>query len=202
MVTNVPEATILPVDDRDRAVLKAFADDADATLAFQGIRRSLNLHPEKLSRALRRLEEAGVIVHTKDGYKLTEAGVKAVPSADRPRSERLTVLDTMVPSTVTPEAVVEQLKLKWFASLRWVGFTAHGGAVVLRWVTDDGRKRVTATLNGGRLLVDVEGDLSNGVSDAIAGAQAIFAQIARAAARGLGADEPAATWQESERPST
>jgi len=98
------------VDERDRAVLRAFSDDAEATLAFQGIRRSLNLHPEKLSRALRRLEEAGAVSRTKDGYKLTEAGVRAVPVAERARTERLTVLDTMVPATVTAEAVVEHCR--------------------------------------------------------------------------------------------
>jgi len=171
------------VDERDRAVLRAFSDDAEATLAFQGIRRSLNLHPEKLSRALRRLEEAGAVSRTKDGYKLTEAGVRAVPVAERERTERLTVLDTMVPATVTAEAVVEHLKLKWFANLRWVGFTTHEEAVALRWVTEDGRKRVTATFSAGRLLVDVEGELADGVSDAIVGAQAIVAHISRAAAR-------------------
>jgi len=190
------------VDDRDRVVLQAFAGDEGATLAFQGIRRSLNLHPEKLSRALRRLEEAGVIEHTKDGYRLTEVGVRAVPVLDRPRSERLSVLETMVPETISPDAVVEHLKLKWFANLRWVGFTAHAGVVALRWVTDDGRKRVTATLDGGRLLVDVEGDLSGGVADAIAGAQAIFAHIARAAARGPSADAVQTGWQDAEQPRT
>lgn len=195
-------ADLPPVDERDRAVLKAFADDADATLAFQGIRRSLNLHPEKLSRALRRLEEAGVISRTKDGYKLTEAGVRSVPAAERSRSERLTVMDTMVPATVSGEAVVEQLKLKWFANLRWVGFTAHDGVVALRWVTEDGRKRVTATVDGGRLLVDVEGDLSDGVTDALAGAQAIFAHIARAAARSPPVSETVSEWQTAEIPRT
>lgn len=184
------------VDERDRAVLKAFSDDAEATLAFQGIRRSLNLHPEKLSRALRRLEEAGAVSRTKDGYKLTEAGVRAVPAPERARTERLTVLDTMVPATVTAEAVVEHLKLKWFANLRWVGFTAHEEAVALRWVTEDGRKRVTATFSAGRLLVDVEGELADGVSDAIAGAQAIVAHITRAAARAP--PEAAPVWPAAE----
>lgn len=201
MVTNLV-ADMPAVDDRDRAVLKAFAEDADATLAFQGIRRSLNLHPEKLSRALRRLEEAGVLAHTKDGYKLTEAGVKAVPATDAGASQRLTVMDTIVPATVSAEAVVEQLKLKWFSNLRWVGFATHGGVVALRWVTEDGRKRVTATLDGGRLLVDVEGDLSDGVGDAIAGAQSIFAHIARAAARGPAADDGAGEWAAAEIPRT
>ena len=202
MTTDVAPMAFESVDDRDRAVLQAFAGDATATLAFQGIRRSLNLHPEKLSRALRRLAEAGVLEHTKDGYKLTEAGVRAVPAPQVPRSERLAVLDTMIPATVSPHAVVEQLKLKWFANLRWVGFTEHQGVVALRWVTDDGRKRVTATLDAGRLLVDVEGDLSGGVADAIAGAQAIFGHIARAASRGPAADEPQGSWEETSPGST
>jgi DNA-binding Lrp family transcriptional regulator len=182
------------VDDRDRAVLKAFADDAEATLAFQGIRRSLNLHPEKLSRALRRLEEAGVIARTKDGYRLTEAGVREIPAVERPKVERLTVMDTMVPVSASVESVVEQLKLKWFSNLRWVGFTAHGGVAALRWVTEDGRKRVTATLNEGRLLIDVEGELTDGVRDAIAGAQAIFAHIIRAATRAPAAADAPEAW--------
>ena len=171
------------VDDRDREVLRAFSDDSAATLAFQGIRRSLNLHPEKLSRALRRLEEAGAVLRTKDGYRLTEAGVAVVPQPARAFSERLTVMDTMVPATATADVVVEQLKLKWFANLRWVGFTRDRDLVALRWVTDDGARRLTATLDGGRLMIDVEGDLSGGIEDALSGAQSIFAHIARASAR-------------------
>jgi hypothetical protein len=199
---DVQGLALTSVDERDRAVLQAFSGDEGATLAFQGIRRSLNLHPEKLSRALRRLESAGVLEHTKDGYRLTEAGVQAVPAPAAPRSERLAVLDTMLPAAVAPAAVVDQLKLKWFANLRWVGFTEHEGAVALRWVTDDGRKRVTATINAGRLLVDVEGDLAGGVADAIAGAQAIFAHIARAASR-VPSDDPAqAGWADSGPAST
>lgn len=202
MSSEVQATAFSSVDDRDRVVLQAFAGDAQATLAFQGIRRSLNLHPEKLSRALRRLEEAGVLQHTKDGYKLTEAGVQAVPKAQASPLERVAVLDTMVPPTVSPQAVVEQLKLKWFSNLRWVGFTEHEGVVALRWVTDDGRKRVTATLNAGRLLVDVEGDLEGGVADAIAGSQAIFAHIARIASRQPAADESGAPWAQNGPAST
>lgn len=195
MVLATSTSELPAVDDRDRAVLKAFADDAEATLAFQGIRRSLNLHPEKLSRALRRLEGAGVIVHTKDGYKLTEAGIKAVPADERGTVERLTIMDTMVPALVSPEAVVEQLKLKWFSNLRWVGFASHNGVVALRWVTEDGRTRVTATLDQGRLVVDAEGALADGVGDAITGAQAIFAHIARAAAQSPMAPESGDAWR-------
>lgn len=202
MTSEVQAAAFSTVDDRDRVVLQAFAGDAEATLAFQGIRRSLNLHPEKLSRALRRLEEAGVLEHTKDGYRLTEAGARAVPAPQGSRSERLAVLDTMIPATVSPHAVVEQLKLKWFSNLRWVGFTEHEGTVALRWVTDDGRKRVTARIDAGRLLVDVEGELAGGVADAIAGAQAIFAHVARAASRGPLPDEAQAGWDESGPAST
>jgi hypothetical protein len=173
----------MSLDDRDREILRAFADDAEATLAFQGIRRSLNLHPEKLSRGLRRLEGAGVVERTKDGYRLTEAGVAAVPHAGAPGGERLTVMDTMIAPTPSAEAVVEQLKMKWFSNLRWVGFTQTEGVVALRWMTEDGAKRLTATLNGGRLLIDVEGDLTGGLPDALAGAQSIYSHILRAASR-------------------
>jgi len=173
----------MSVDERDREILRAFSDDADATLAFQGIRRSLNLHPEKLSRGLRRLEGAGVVQRTKDGYRLTEAGVAAVPPAQGAAGERLTVMDTMVGPTASAEGVVGQLKMKWFSNLRWVGFTQAEGAVALRWMTEDGSKRLTATLNDGRLLIDVEGDLSAGLSDALAGAQSIYSHILRAASR-------------------
>jgi hypothetical protein len=174
---------MMALDDRDREILRAFSDDAAATLAFQGIRRSLNLHPEKLSRGLKRLEGAGVLQRTKDGYRLTEAGVAAVPPPPQAAAERLTVMDTMVGPTAPAEAFVEQLKMKWFSNLRWVGFTQAGGAVALRWMTEDGDKRLTATLDGGRLLIDVEGDLTGGLQDALAGAQSIYSHILRAASR-------------------
>lgn len=183
MVSADDVASTVSLDDRDREILRAFSDDADATLAFQGIRRSLGLHPEKLSRGLRRLEGAGVVEHTKDGYRLTDVGVAAVPPPKGGAGERLTVMDTVIGPTASADAVVEQLKMKWFSNLRWVGFTQADGVVALRWLTEDGNKRLTATLNDGRLLIDVEGDLTGGLPDALAGAQSIYTHILRAASR-------------------
>lgn len=183
MVASADSSLMTALDDRDREILRAFSGDADATLAFQGIRRSLGLHPEKLSRGLRRLEGAGVVERTKDGYRLTEAGVAAVPPPRGGAGERLTVMETVIGPTASAEGIVDQLKMKWFANLRWVGFTQADGIVALRWMTEDGNKRLTATLDGGRLLIDVEGDLTGGLPDALAGAQSIYTHILRAASR-------------------
>jgi hypothetical protein len=57
------------LDERVRGLLAEFP----GSVAFQGLRRTLGVHPESLTRALRRLERDGEIERTDEGYRLTVA---------------------------------------------------------------------------------------------------------------------------------
>ncbi|MCI4317072.1 MAG: GntR family transcriptional regulator, partial [Thermoplasmata archaeon] len=58
------------LDDRVRELL----GNIGGRLAFNGLRRALGVHPESLTRALRRLEREGVVQRRADGYVLADPG--------------------------------------------------------------------------------------------------------------------------------
>ena len=51
-------------------------------LAFTGLRRTLEAHPESLVRALRRLERLGVVARGERGYELVGESEAASPTPD------------------------------------------------------------------------------------------------------------------------
>ena len=68
---NDPE--VLAIQETDQGIIRTLEADG-GTMAFQGLRRRMNIHQEKLSRALQRLEGDGYVQHTSKGYVLTEKG--------------------------------------------------------------------------------------------------------------------------------
>lgn len=67
------------LDERVRGLLA----EIPGAVAFQGLRRTLGVHPESLTRALRRLERDGEIQRTNEGYRLVGAA-SSIPGASTP----------------------------------------------------------------------------------------------------------------------
>src|SRR5881409_4383707 len=58
-----------PLDDQT-LVMNMLSSENDATYSFQGMKRRLGLHQEKLTRILKRLEDDNLVTRTDDGYKV------------------------------------------------------------------------------------------------------------------------------------
>src|SRR5580693_9158015 len=58
----------VPLDER----VVEFLAERPGRVAFNGLRRALDAHPESLVRSLRRLERHGVVRRTVDGYGLVD----------------------------------------------------------------------------------------------------------------------------------
>lgn len=123
--------------------------------AFNGLRRSLDAHPESLTRSLRRLERLGTVGHDGNGYFLVD-GPEPAPGPRRPaRTELLATV--RLPPSVTEGNFIGVLAGRWFGPFRWVG-TQEGrlgpslvwsvpglvGRLVVRW--RPGALRVLAEL--------------------------------------------------------
>lgn len=172
---SVANAPVVP--EREASVLAELAREPDGQVAFQGLKRSLDLHQQVLARTLKRLAKDGLVAKDRSGYRLTEQGFAAlcasdaVPARATPR-EVLSVVQAVLPPHVASKDVADRLERRWFKGLRWYGRTDGPGETTLTWVAppsaasagrgdalaaaagDDAR--VVVRLSGGAVNVEIE----------------------------------------------
>lgn len=160
-----------PLPTSDARVLAALG--ADGSVSFQGLRRLLGLHPQVLSRILRRLREAGLVAEAEGGYRLAtppalpaphgaapgEPGlapvpdVPALPTLPIPKAHVLLHMALASPEAAT--LLASALTGRWFRSLRWIGKARMGQTVVLAWIAEPEGHVVRMVLEAGELRVEV-----------------------------------------------
>lgn len=140
------------LDDRVVSVLAV----QDGHLAFNGLRRRLGgVHPESLSRALRRLERDGAVVRAAGAYSLAEPVQR---EANRPRREAHLLATVGLPDGVTRETVFGAVAGRWFGQLRWVGVYERATDPWLVWTVEGEGGEVALSLRRGALRVLVDPD--------------------------------------------
>lgn len=115
-----------PLDDRVVELLT----ERPGRVAFNGLRRALDAHPESLVRSLRRLERHGVVRHEADGYVLVDR--PDVPAPPVARAPRPFAEVTLAPG-VSRTALFGRLAGRWFGRLRWVGLYEPSDGPWLVW---------------------------------------------------------------------
>lgn len=154
------------LDDRVRELLT----ELPGSVAFQGLRRTLGVHPESLTRALRRLERDGAVERTQEGYRL--AGTVA------PRGRKDRLLHPVHPATPRWETeprvelrlspgedasrMLGHLAGRWFGDFRWVGSFQEGERTTLLWVSRSGREQLGLEVVGDRLRIHHQGPVPEG----------------------------------------
>ena len=180
----VPPASALAssLEERERTILAELAREVDAWVTFQGLRRQLGVHQQALARALRRLEQQGLIAHAGKGYQLTDAGFSALRGGRSSIEARpvLPLVHALLPPHVQPAAVAEQLSRRWFGGLRWYGQSEGPGETSLHWMAD--RTRVTVRVSTSGVTLEVE---DTGDARAFAAARPVLAALSEL--YGLGA---------------
>jgi DNA-binding MarR family transcriptional regulator len=164
--------------DVDLEILRVLGDQVESTIAFQGLRRRMNIHQEKLSRALQRLEQDDLVARTPGGYTITPKGSQIVDRwVPRATGGLETLLEAYLPADVSPGFVASRLRGRWFGSLRWLGQAEAPGKMVLRWVTEETGVEVRVTLTWGHLVVETDAESGPGHRDAFQATQEIFAHL-------------------------
>ena len=145
----------MPIDlgEVDGRVLQLMASNSDTSFSFQGMKRSLQIHQEKLSRSLNRLTTQGLVGKKDDGYLITKKGVK-IAGCSNP-APRLVVGSSYLPNDVDPAAVFGMLKGKWFSGMRWLGSSPNALGMDLKWVTDDGEVQVQVSFSNNNFEVSL-----------------------------------------------
>ncbi len=125
----------------DGRVLQMMASSADTNFSFQGIKRSLQVHQEKLSRSLNRLASQGLVGKMDSGYTITKKGLKLI--GNNGATPVVTVVgSSYLPGDLESTSVASMLKGKWFSGMRWLGSSPTSDGAELKWVTDDGEIQV------------------------------------------------------------
>lgn len=143
------------LDERVRDLLSGFP----GAVAFQGLRRTLGVHPESLTRALRRLERDGEVEKTQKGYRLAEPSPSdhrrnLSPSApEGPRWQEAPRVELRLSPGEDAPNLLGQLSNRWFGEFRWVGSFEQGDRTTLLWVSRDGTEQLGLELRGDLLRI-------------------------------------------------
>lgn len=145
------------LEPREARVLWELSRLGDATVAFSGVRRRLDLHPQALTRTLDRLVDADLVARGDDGYRLTEAGFRSVACCAGEAGPRTAPLfAAVVPPHLDPGDVADRLAGRWFQGLHWYGRAEGPGEVTLAWLTDPDARIVRLRMVGGTMTVEAE----------------------------------------------
>jgi hypothetical protein len=137
----------------DRRVVRALADGR-GRLAFNGLRRALEAHPESLTRSLRRLERFGTVGHDAGGYFLVDGPAPPLVPGPAPQYARLA--SVRLPGSFAPEVVVGLLAGRWFGPFRWVGLQEGARGPSLVWSAPGLAGHLLVRPHGGQLRVEAE----------------------------------------------
>lgn len=166
--------------DNDTKVLHLLNEATGSNYSFKGLMRKLNLHQQSLSRALRRLEEMGLVERTSLGYRLV------IPSAARKEPARpkgieyTQLLQTYIPVNVRSNELVRHLVGRWFGKLRWLGMIDSGAGYTLQWTSEDGSFQINLRLISDYVIIESNASTEKEKVEAMAGSYAIFEQITKA----------------------
>ncbi len=157
------------ITGRPRLILEELARQ-DADITFTGLRRRLGIHPQALTRELRRLQDQDLVEHTNHGYRLRDQAASELTD-DQAHHSTTEVLRMVLPPNADPAQLADALAGRWFQDLRWYGRSDDPGEHTLIWLTEGGAL-VRIRLVGGLLLVEAEAP-----GDGIASLMAAVAQV-------------------------
>lgn len=174
----------LTFSDRDSDVVAAISEEDLSVFTFDGLKRRLGLHPETLSRILARLEDEGVVEKSSHGYVVTSKMDKLVKvRALHEEVSRVSLVQTFLPSDISVQQLVSDLRGRWFGLLRWLGLSESGEGVTLKWITDEGDVQIDAKIAENTLTITAKFLRSNNVNLALKAAYQLMAHIGKRCAR-------------------
>ncbi len=165
--------------NNDTKVLELL-NEAGSSYSFKGIMRRLGIHQQSLTRALRRLEEMGLVEKSKVGYHLSKTGANAVTAkVDAKGRQYVQLLQTYIPVDIRPAEIVGALVGKWFKNLRWVGLIESATGFTLQWSGDDGSFQINLRMVSDYVIIETNASTEREKLQSMIGSYAIYEQIAK-----------------------
>ncbi|RMG31783.1 MAG: hypothetical protein D6732_14350 [Methanobacteriota archaeon] len=136
--------------------MKKITKGNEVIISFQGLRRKVDIHQARLTKALNRLVEKDLLRKTPEGYTLTERGIVLSTKLMDRFGRTPDFLPTIHTHTVSGKIHVSQMDRdkilqisdefvgKWFGEFRFVSKTDYGDRIELEWLSTNGS--ITAKL--------------------------------------------------------
>src|SRR5207253_7934630 len=136
------------VDDQ-ALVMDMLSTETDSIYTFQGLKRRLGLHQEKLTRILRRLEDNNLVAKTEEGYRTLKHSRKTAQHLVGGEP----VIRGQLPPRIDAQNLLGKIKGRWFKNFRWVGYANGTDELSLYWITEDNKFQVRIQLSPIEILV-------------------------------------------------
>jgi predicted transcriptional regulator len=164
---------------RDTSVVQAIMEESLTVFTFDGLKRLLGLHQEKLSRIIDRLEEEGVLEKVPEGYRVTPKGNTIIPRPLNSAQLPIPIVQSLLPRDVDLESIVSQLKGRWFGKLRWLGYSKNDDGVVLKWIAEEEGFQIDAKFTDNYLSIDAKVEETGEPSEAVKAAHLLLGHVSR-----------------------
>jgi DNA-binding Lrp family transcriptional regulator len=167
------------ISSRDSSILQAIQEEGLTVFTFDGLKRMLGVHQEKLSRVLGRLEDEGLLEKVQGGYSVTPRGSMFSPRPLNNTQPRIPIVQSLLPADVDLRQIITGLKGRWFGSLRWLGFSQNEEGTVLKWITDDDAVQIDAKFTDSFLSIEAKVGEGKETGQAVKAAHQLLGFIAR-----------------------
>ncbi len=155
--------------------MEMLSSESDATYTFQGLKRRLGLHQEKLTRILRRLEDDNLVAKTKEGYRT----LKQPRRGDHHLVEGEPVIRGLLPPGIDSRVALERIKGRWFKNFRWIGYSNASDGLSLYWITEDNKFEVRVQLSPIEIMVWSQATNATESGSPVGAAYELFDRISR-----------------------
>ena len=155
--------------------MSMLSSENDATYTFQGLKRRLGLHQEKLTRILKRLEDDNLVQKTDEGYRILHHPRKT----SRHLFEGQPVIRGQLPPGIDSQCLLAKIKGRWFKNFRWLGYANSIDEQSLYWITEDNKFEVRVQLSPMEILVWSQSTDPKDTISPVAAGYELFDRISR-----------------------
>lgn len=174
------EISCLDLKQRDIHLLNVVEEEDLSNFTFEGLKRRLRIHPEKLSRILSRLTSQEILKKQNNGYVLTNKAKKIIKSKQTDsNTHNVPLLQTFLPPNISIKKIVDNLSNKWFGQLRWLGCSSTNNKITLKWITTDCRNIISASFYQNMLQIDGKNISHNDINSALNASHQLMGHITK-----------------------
>ncbi len=164
---------------RDTGVIQAIMEEGLTVFTFDGLKRLVGLHQEKLSRIIDRLEEEGFVEKVPEGYRITARGNVAIARPMGSVQPAMPIVQSLLPRDVDLENMLSQLKGRWFGKLRWLGYAKNDDGIILKWIAEEEGFQIDAKFTDNYLSIDAKIAEAGKTSEAVKAAHLLLGHVSR-----------------------
>ena len=164
---------------RDTGVVQAIMEEGLTVFTFDGVKRLLGLHQEKLSRIIDRLEDEGVLEKIPEGYRVTNKGSALIARPLNSAPLPVPIVQSLLPRDIDVQSIISSLKGRWFGKLRWLGYTKNDDGVVLKWIAEEEGFQLDAKFADNYLSIDAKIAETGEASEAVKAAHQLMGHVSR-----------------------